>query len=122
VSGADRIELRGLRAVGVHGDLPEERDRPQPFELDLDVEADLSASSGTDDLGDTVDYAQVAELAAGVVEKASYRLLERLASAVADAVLDVEGIARVTVTVRKLRPPVAVDLSSAGVRITRSRR
>ena len=37
----DRIEIRGLRVLGVHGLLPEERDRPQPFEVDLDLVLDL---------------------------------------------------------------------------------
>lgn len=33
----DRIQLRGIRATGIHGVLPEERVRPQPFEVDLDL-------------------------------------------------------------------------------------
>ena len=45
----DRIELRGLRVLGVHGALPEEQERAQPFEVDLDVEADLRpATAGQD--------------------------------------------------------------------------
>ena len=39
----DLIELRGLQVIGICGALPEERDRAQPLEIDLDVEADLGA-------------------------------------------------------------------------------
>ena len=39
----DRIQLRGLRAMGTHGVLPEEQQRAQPFEVDLDLEVDLSS-------------------------------------------------------------------------------
>ena len=115
----DRIELRGLRATGVHGVLPEERDRAQPFEVDLDIEADLRPAGGSDKLGDTVDYGAVAESVAAVVSDESYALLERLAQRIADVVLERPGPLAVTVTVRKLRPPVAVDLTSAAVTITR---
>ena len=55
-----------------------------------------------------------------VVAGESHRLLERLATRIADDVLAVDlRIAAVTVTVRKLRPPVPLDLASAGVRVTR---
>lgn len=118
---ADRIELRGLRVVGTHGVLPEERERAQPFELDLDVEVDLGPAAASDDVADTVDYGAVAEAAARVVATESFGLLEALAARVADVVLADGRVGAVTVGVRKLRPPVPVDLASAGVRITRRR-
>ena len=118
---ADRIELRGLRVVGTHGVLPEERARAQPFELDVDLEVDLGAAGARDDLHDTVDYGAVAETAARVVGEESFKLLEALAARVADALLADARVRAVTVGVRKLRPPVPVDLGSAGVRLTRRR-
>ena len=118
----DRISLRGLRAIGVHGVLPEERDRAQPFELDLDIDADLSAAGRSDRLDDTLDYGRLVELAAAVVTDESHRLLERVAARVAAVVLDAdERVQSVTVTVWKLRPPVPSDLDRAGVTITRTR-
>lgn len=115
----DRIQLRGLRATGVHGALPEEQVRAQPFELDIDLELDLSTAGASDSLEDTVDYAEVTSRALGIVQADSYRLLERLAQAVADAVLGSCAAAAVTVALRKLRPPVAGDLQSAGVVLRR---
>jgi dihydroneopterin aldolase len=115
----DRIELRGLRVMGTHGVLPEEQSRPQPFELDLDVEADLGAAGRSDDLGETVDYGALAEAAARVVGSERHALLERVAERVAEEVLSDPRAVSVTVTVRKLRPPVAVHLDHAAVRITR---
>ena len=46
----DRIDLRGFRALGTHGALPEEQVRAQPFEVDLDVFADLAAAGRSDEL------------------------------------------------------------------------
>lgn len=118
---ADRIQLRGLRAVGTHGALPEEHERGQPFEVDLDIGADLAAAGRSDDLADTIDYGAVAAAVAAVMGGPHADLLEHLAERIAEAVLAVAGplAEEVTVTVRKLRPPVALDLASSAVTIVR---
>ncbi|MDQ2754759.1 MAG: dihydroneopterin aldolase [Actinomycetota bacterium] len=119
--GDDRIELRGLRAVGTHGALPEERTRAQPFEVDLDIYADLSAAGRSDALRDTIDYGSVVTAVADILLGPHVELLERLAQRIADETLASAGgrATAVTVTVRKLRPPVPVDLASAAVTVTR---
>ena len=117
----DRIQLRGLRASGHHGANPGEQDSPQPFEIDLDVDADLAAAGASDRLGDTVDYGAVAMAATAVVTGERWQLVERMAARIAEDVVACDGrIRAVTVTVRKLRPPVP-GLATAGVRVTRTR-
>ena|SRR5687767_7065822 len=118
---ADEIQLKGLRVVGTHGVLPEETTRAQPFEVDVDIEADLSRAGATDDLADTIDYGRVATLVEQIVRTESFALLERLATRIGEAVLAETSAMGATVTVRKLRPPVAVDLDYAAVRVTRRR-
>jgi dihydroneopterin aldolase len=118
---SDRIELRGLRAVGTHGVLAEEQQRAQPFEVDVDLEADLATAGRSDRIDDTIDYGALSERVAAIVTGERHALLERLAERIADAALDNARVTAVTVTVRKLRPPVPVDLASAGVRIQRGR-
>jgi dihydroneopterin aldolase len=118
--GGDRIELRGLQVVGICGALPEERDRAQPLEIDLDVEADLSAAGWSDALADTIDYGALCDAVVAVVEAGDPQLLEHLAAEIAGAVLGVDTRATaVTVAVRKLRPPVPHALATSGVRIRR---
>lgn len=118
----DRIELRGLRTLGTHGVLPEERERPQPFEVDLDLELDLARAGSSDDLADTADYGAVAEAAVGVVAGPHADLLEHLAEEIAAAVLKAAPpVTAVSVSVRKLRPPVELHLATAGVTIRRTR-
>jgi FolB domain-containing protein len=117
----DVIELRGLRVVAVCGVLPHERDRPQPIELDLDIALDLSAAGSSDDLADTADYGAICARVEEVATGGGFALLERLATTVADAVLEDERVTSVTVAARKLRPPVPQQLATSGVRITRSR-
>ncbi|HLU41944.1 MAG TPA: dihydroneopterin aldolase [Microthrixaceae bacterium] len=121
-SPADRIELRGLRTTAIVGVLPEERTRAQPVEVDLDLVVDLTEAGGSDDLAATVDYGAVCDVVAETLANGRPALLERLAELVAAAVLDVDDrVTAVTVALRKLRPPVAHQLDSAGVRITRHR-
>lgn len=118
---ADVIELRGLRALGRHGCLPEEQQRDQPFEVDLDVAMDLSAAGASDDLDDTMDYGAAAQAVVAVVAGEPSALLERVAERIAQVVLADHRVRSVTVAIRKLRPPVAAHLATAGVRITRRR-
>ena len=119
---ADRIELRGLRVVGVIGVLPEEQARAQPFEIDLDVYADLSTAGQSDDLADTIDYGAITDLVAQVVGDERHALLERVVQRIADVILaEHPTVEQVTVTIRKLRPPIAHDIDTSAVRVTRRR-
>ena len=116
------IQLRGIRVMGTHGVLPEEQARPQPFEVDLDVETELDVAANSDNLEDTVDYGALAEAVQRIISTERHQLLERLAARIADATLaDDDRIAAVTVVIRKLRPPVPVSMDSAGVQLTRRR-
>jgi dihydroneopterin aldolase len=120
--GGDRIEILDLRAVGTHGVLPEERQRAQPLSLDIVAWVDMLPAQHSDDLSDTVDYGALAHLAADVVQQQSYALLEALAGRLAEALLISDPrLSAVEVTVRKLRPPLALDIASTGVRVLRSR-
>lgn len=115
----DRIELRGLRLLGTHGVLPEEQSRAQPFEIDVDVHADLRAAGASDDLEDTVDYGALSEAVARIVTTEHHALLERVAERIAETALADQRVTSVTVTVRKLRPPIPLDMVSTAVTVTR---
>jgi dihydroneopterin aldolase len=110
-----------MRFMGVHGALAEERERPQPFEVDLDVHIDLRPAGADDRLSSTVDYGRLCEVAREVVEGPHIDLLEHMAELIAAGALALaQGRAQqVVVTVRKLRPPVPVQMSSAAVTIWR---
>lgn len=111
----DLVEIRSLRVLGHHGALPGEQDRAQPFELDVTFAYDMTAAGTSDDLADAVDYGRVARGCARVVEERRFSLLEALAEAVAAEVLLDPKVREVTVSLRKLRPPVDVDVASIGV-------
>ena len=112
-----RIVIAGLRELGVHGVLPEEQARPQPFEVDVELEVDLEAAGKSDSLDDTVDYSAVSESISRVVRTEQYQLLERLATRIAEVCCQDERVTGVVVTVRKLHPPVRAMVDHVAVRI-----
>ena len=90
MSVTDRIEIRDLRVTGTHGVLAEERERPQPFSLDIVAWVDMTAAQQSDDLADTVDYADIVLRTMRIIETRKFALLEALAAAIADEVLAVD--------------------------------
>jgi dihydroneopterin aldolase len=92
-----RLFLNGITARGRHGANPGEKDEPQDFVVDLDVEVGV----GDDRLASTADYRSLIRTARDTVEQGSFDLLETLAHAVADAVVKQEGVVRVNAVVHK---------------------
>jgi dihydroneopterin aldolase len=118
----DRLSLIGMRFEGRHGVLPEEKVKPQPFEVDLVLHLDLAEAAATDDLGKTVDYANLFDLVRAIVEGRSFDLIEALAGAIAAAVLAATGQERVSsveVRVRKPEAPIDGDFNTVEVALVR---
>jgi dihydroneopterin aldolase len=117
----DRITLRGMHFLARHGVTLEERLEPQPFDVDVELETDLSTSAASDDLADAIDYSEVFALVGRVVEGESHRLIEALAGAIADAVLATTTADAVTVRVRKPRAPLPGPFETVEASLTRRR-
>ncbi len=111
------IQIKGLRELGIHGVLPEEKQRPQPFEVDVELTVDISTAGETDGLDDTVDYSAVSEAVSRVVRNESYQLLERLSTRLAEVCRVDERVTAVRVTVRKLHPPIRAMVDYVAVTI-----
>ena len=118
-SNSDCIQLRGLRVVCIVGVLPEERERPQPIELDIDIYTDLSIAGKSDDLADTVDYGAAAESVSEICLSSQAQLLEHLAQRIADQLLLLTPVSAVAITIKKIRPPIPVDINSTAVQVVR---
>lgn len=111
------VELRGLEVTALIGLLPEERERAQPLEIDVDIHVDIASAAASDQLADAVDYGAVCDAVVAGATAGHVGLLERLAHLVAEAVLAVDSrITVVEVVVRKTRPPVPYRLRTSGVR------
>jgi dihydroneopterin aldolase len=92
------IEVRGLEVMGRHGADADERAQPQPFLFDVTLEV---AEPKRDSLDATVDYRAVRDVVRELCERESYVLLETLAAATADALVEKLRVETVRVRVRK---------------------
>ena len=116
------IGLEGLTFDGHHGYYRSERARPRPFGVDLQVGRQVERAAHSDELEDTLDYNGLAETAGKVVAETSFRLIERLTGAIADAILrDHPTVHWVEVTVHKPSPQVVGNPRAAWVRLRRER-
>jgi dihydroneopterin aldolase len=93
------VELYGLEIAGRHGVEETERERPQPFLYDLWL--DVGDAAAADRIEDTVDYREVAACVRALSDERQFQLLEAMAAAVADALLDRFDVDGVRVRVRK---------------------
>jgi 7,8-dihydroneopterin aldolase/epimerase/oxygenase len=118
----DTIFITGVVIHARHGVMEHETVIGQRFIIDLELSADLSESSRTDRLVDTVSYSSVVTIASAAFKDVNYKLLERAAGAVADAILAAFArVDAVKVTVHKPHAPIAAIFEDVGVILTRTR-
>ena len=119
---SDTIFITGVVIHARHGVMEHETEVGQRFVIDLELSIDLSEPSRTDHLSDTVSYASVVSTATAAFKNTNYKLLERAAGAVADAIFAAFArIDAVKVTVHKPHAPIAAIFEDVGVVLTRKR-
>jgi dihydroneopterin aldolase len=104
-----RLFLSGIRASGHHGARPHEKDEPQEFVVDLDLEVEVAS----DQIVATADYREITDAVRGVVVERSFALIESMAEAIATRVLALRYVVKVTAVVHK--PTAAGRLQIDGV-------
>ncbi|HIW95806.1 MAG TPA: dihydroneopterin aldolase [Candidatus Corynebacterium gallistercoris] len=116
---ADRIELMGVEAFGHHGVFTAEKDTGQKFVVDMVLWTDFAAAAASDNLADTINYVELADIAVEVIQGPSFDLIEKVASTIADRVKEKQGVYAVEVTVHK--PQAPIDYPFADVRVVARR-
>ena len=112
---SDTIFITGVVIHARHGVMDHETEVGQRFVIDLELAIDLSDSSRTDRLVDTVSYSSVVTTATAAFKDANYKLLERAAGAVADAILATfSRVSAIKVTVHKPHAPIAAIFEDVG--------
>ena len=117
---SDQIRVTGIKAFGYHGVLLHEATEGQDFIVDLLITLDLRAVSLSDDLQETINYADLAQIAHDNIVGERVQLIERLAGRIAEEISSAYSqITSVSVTVHKPHAPVTVDFEDISVTITR---
>ncbi|UWU50285.1 dihydroneopterin aldolase [Limnospira platensis C1] len=101
----DSIEIKGIRSYGYTGYLQEERVLGQWFEVNVRLWFDLRVAGHSDTIADTVDYRGTIATVEHIVKTAKFALVERLAEAIAQAILEQSQVERVQIQLIKLAPP-----------------
>ena len=116
VGRLDVIALRGISAQAVHGVLKKEWNAPQSFSADILLWVDTDQAALSDDIADTVSYAEIAEKAHAILRGPSVRLIETLGHRIADVAMEDERVRGVEVTIHK--PDAPIDVPFADVSVT----
>lgn len=102
----DRIAISGIRAYGYTGFFDAEQSLGQWFEVDLRISVDLARCGHDDELAHTLDYSKVVLCVRQLLETSRCRTIERLATLVADAVLEFPQARRLWIRLTKVAAPI----------------
>lgn len=120
---ADRIELKGLRVHANHGVLPHETEHGQAFIIDIVCWLDFAGAALADDLTQTVNYAELAQLAHDIAAGTPRQLVETVATEIAEAAMArFEQLFAVEVTLHKPHAPIPLLFDDVAVIARRSRK
>jgi 7,8-dihydroneopterin aldolase/epimerase/oxygenase len=116
----DAILIEGLKVETVIGCFAWERQIIQPLLLDLTIQTSLDAASCSDELADTLNYAEICQLAAEVIQQAAPKLIEHAARLVMTRLFEhFNSIEHISIIIRK--PAIIPEAHSVGIRLERHR-
>jgi dihydroneopterin aldolase len=118
----DRMMLKRMVFYGYHGVYPEENRLGQKYIVDLDLGLDLSRAAQSDDVADTINYADIHAVVKAIVEGAPVKLIETLTEKIASALFGTyTSIIKATVSVTKPNPPFDITFDGVTVELRRQR-
>lgn len=113
--------MHGLEVYGYHGVSSEERTVGHRYVADVTLDV-AGGADRTDRIGDTVNYAELADLVSKRIGMAQYQTVERLARDVCEAVLATyPAVQEIHIALAKRLPPLPHIAELAGVELTISR-
>ncbi len=118
---AGKIIIERLEFQGCCGVTPEERRRPQPLAVDLELDCQTEPAATSDNIQHTVDYAQVADRVIQIGTTQGCALLETFSDQLLTMLFAEFPIERAKIWLRKLAPPLEHVTGSVGVQLDRSR-
>lgn len=116
-----KIQVNNIKLYAYHGCLEEEAKIGSWYRVDVEVEADLSNSSQTDELVDTVDYVHLNHV---VKEEMAIRskLLEEVAKRILNRFfIELDMVNKATVSVAKINPPIGGNVQEVVIILSKER-
>ena len=111
------ILLENVKFYAFHGVLPQERKVGNDYQVSLRIGYDISRAMVSDDVNDTLNYAEVYQLLSQEMSVPS-ALLERVAGRIGDRLFrKFPSIQSIDLTIIKVNPPMGADSEGAGVEV-----
>ena len=111
------IHIDGIRLHALHGVLPQERTTGNDYSIDTRIGYDISRAMQSDDVADTLNYAEVYNTIKEEMLTPS-RLIEHVAGRIANRLMaEHSQITTIMLRITKLNPPMGADCHGAGVEI-----
>ena len=112
--------LKELEVSCIVGVYEQERNQPQPVIFNIEIDYDFVRPTRSDNIGDAIDYDQVAAVVTDLVRHRSFVLLETMAEEIAAVLFGrIEHIRTIRIEIRK--PEAIPDAAYSFVRVERSR-
>ncbi len=119
---SDTILIGGLEFYAYHGASDEEQTIGHRYRVEVKLHVDTHKAGLSDNLNDTVNYAEVALCIQEVAQSSQHRLLESLAERIVSVLLEqFQRVEAVTLKIEKRLPPFPAIVESVGVEIYRTR-
>ncbi len=118
----DRIILAGLAFYGYHGVMMEENSLGQRFRIDLELGLDMDAAALTDDVAQTISYADIYDLVKEAFEEKRFKLIEALGHHIITRLFGrFERLDWIRIRVRKPEAPLPIVAGEAAIEMVRTR-
>lgn len=115
----DRVFIRGLRVEALIGVYEREREARQPLSIDLELGFDNRIPAASDDLADTLDYAEISQALRDLAGAGRHLLLETLAEEMALLLNRRFDVRSLVLGIDKPEAAAALGCAHVGVRIER---
>lgn len=117
----DFIKITGIHCYGYTGYLPEEQALGQWFEADLILWLDLTPAGNSDRIENTLDYRQAITIVKNLIKTSKFALIEKLATAIANELLQLDKVEQVRVQLSKPAAPIPDFGGKITIDITRKK-
>jgi len=116
----DAIIIEGLKVETVVGCFNWERQIIQPLMLDMTIQTSLEQAADSDELEHTLNYAEICEISATVIQQAQPKLIEHAAKLVINSLFTTfPALESIMIIIRK--PAIIAKANSVGIRLERHR-
>ena len=117
----DCIRIINLKIPARHGVYDFEKDKDKLFELDAELFLDLTIPGKSDQLEDSVNYAEVVEFITDIFILKDRNLIESVAEDISNKLLLKYPLKRVIIKIRKPHAPIKANFDNVEVELIREK-